>query len=525
MAGVVKVPEKIMPKIKDKLGPNMIFCFVCTFALGLAAHMYKLTNWLPNWDSLVFRYDAQNMIHLGRWFLSAACAASSYYDLPWLCGLLTLLFHAMGAVCVCRIMRLRGKVAAGLTGVVIVTFPTVASLLMYNYIADGYSLAFLFACAAAMLLTEDRVTLPMIAASALLITLSVAIYQAYITVTVMLLLMRLIDCAFFGEDTAAELLKKSALYLVTGLFAGVLYLVLTKLSLWVSGTELSTYQGMKEAMSLSSVNIAAAFYICTHSFVNFFFDFSDGVNAFKVLNCIAFSLIAVLYAGGAVRSGMLRSPSKTFLAAVYVLLLPFGASLLAFVYPSVDYHNLMKMGYCVFYLLLVLGYERIDFLGKKVRCAVSWGILAVCAGLVYVWIVTANVSYHKLGMAYEKSYGTLIRIADRIELTDGNESCEEILIVGTLPGSEDYSAHLSPEMTGTTDGYILRADDESVGQSVVCSALNDYCGKNYRFVSGERKRELLESETVKNMKSWSDKGSVAVFDGVIIVKLGEEDAW
>lgn len=79
-------------------------------------------------------------------------------------------------------------------------------------------------------------------------------------------------------------------------------------------------------------------------------------------------------------------------------------------------------------------------------------------------------------------------------------------------------------MTGTTDGYILRADDESVGQSVVCSALNDYCGKNYRFVSGERKRELLATETVKNMKPWSDKSSVAVEDGVIIVKLGEEDA-
>lgn len=524
MAGVVKVPEKIIPKIKEKLEPNVIICFLCALAFGLAAHMYKLVNWLPNWDSLVFRYDSQNMIHLGRWLLSAACAASSYYDLPWLGGLLTLIFHAGGAVCVCRVMRLKGKPASGIVGAMVVTFPTVTSLLMYNYIADGYSLAFFFSCAAAMLLTEDRVTLLRAVSAAILITLSAAIYQAYITVTVMLLLMHLIDLAFFGEVTAAELFKKSALYLASGISGLAFYLALTKLSLFISGTELTSYQGMREAMSFGGVNISAAVYICTHSFVNFFFDFSDGVNAFKVLNCIAFSLIAVLYAVGIVRSGMLRSPSKTFLAAVYVLLLPFGASLLAFVNPAVDYHNLMKMGYCVFYLLLVLAYERTGIFGEKVRCAASWGILAVCVGLVYVWIVTANVSYHKLGMAYEKSYGTLIRIADRIELAEGAEECNEILIIGALSGSEDYSVQLSPEMTGTTDGYILRADDESVGQSVVCSALNDYCGKNYSFVSGERKRELLATETVKNMKPWSDKSSVAVEDGVIIVKLGEEDA-
>lgn len=160
------------------------------------------------------------------------------------------------------------------------------------------------------------------------------------------------------------------------------------------------------------------------------------------------------------------------------------------------------------------------------RCAVRrrGEYLPFASGLCTSGLVTANVSYHKLGMAYEKSYGTLIRIADRIELTEGAEECNEILIIGALSGSEDYSVQLSPEMTGTTDGYILRADDESVGQSVVCSALNDYCGKNYRFVSGERKRELLATETVKNMKPWSDKSSVAVEDGVIIVKLGEEDA-
>ena len=78
-------------------------------------------------------------------------------------------------------------------------------------------------------------------------------------------------------------------------------------------------------------------------------------------------------------------------------------------------------------------------------------------------------------------------------------------------------------MTGTTDGFIIRADDEVVGQSVLCSALNDYCGKNYKFLSGEEKTELLDKIDTDNVNSWPAKDSVFVFDGVIVIKLGDQE--
>ena len=78
-------------------------------------------------------------------------------------------------------------------------------------------------------------------------------------------------------------------------------------------------------------------------------------------------------------------------------------------------------------------------------------------------------------------------------------------------------------MTGTTDGFILRADDEIVGQSVLCSALNDYCGKNYRFVSGEEKIKLIENIGEKSMSNWPAKDSIFVTDNVVVVKLGDRE--
>ena len=148
-------------------------------------------------------------------------------------------------------------------------------------------------------------------------------------------------------------------------------------------------------------------------------------------------------------------------------------------------------------------------------------VLAVASVAVFNNVIIANVSYHKLNMAYEKSYGTLIRIADRIEQTDGANKCDSILVLGALEGSKAYSSNLPPEITGTTDSYILRADDEIVGQSVLCSALNDYCGKEYKFIAGDTKNDLLKKFDVNSLNNWPEKNSIAIVDNVIVIKLGD----
>ena len=137
------MPEKRLKELYNGISRQQRICFFAAVIFGFITHFYKITNWLPNWDSLVFRYDAQNMLPLGRWFLSFACAASSFYDLPWVNGVLSILFHSLGAVCICRIFDIKKGITAALIGAITVTIPTVASVMMYNYVADGYAAAFL----------------------------------------------------------------------------------------------------------------------------------------------------------------------------------------------------------------------------------------------------------------------------------------------------------------------------------------------------------------------------------------------
>lgn len=509
------MPEQIINKIKKNILPQWKVCFLSAVIIGLIAHLYKITNWLPNWDSIVFRYDAQNMISLGRWFLPVVCAPSSFYDLPFVTGLMAILFYGLGAVCICKIFDVRKNITAALIGALVITFPTVTSVLMYNYVADGYALAFLLSCVAAMLLTKDK---PCYICSAILIALSCGIYQAYITVTIMLLLLSLILELLYKNTDLKNLLCKSLKYLLTGIVGMVLYYILMTILLKITGIALLDYQGFGKATSFKDIDIAGTLYTIKESFFGYFFDFSKGINVFGIINCVIFALTIILYFTDVIKYKL--SISKFILLCICTTLLPVGASVLSFINSSIDYHTLMKMGFVVFYLFLVLQYEKCDSKNSNANTVKSWAILGVSTILIFNHIIIANVSYHKLNMSYEKSYGTLIRIADRIEQTEGAEECNSIFVLGHLPESEAYSAQLSLDMTGTTDGYILRADDEVVGQSVLCSALNDYCGKSYEFVSGKEKEDLLKKIDADSLNSWPDTGSVLVIDNVIVIKLG-----
>ncbi len=515
MYGVVRMPEKTLKKLNTYIQPQWKVCFFAAIIVGLFAHFYKITNWLPNWDSLVFRYDSQNMIALGRWFLPVVCSFSSFYDLPFFNGIVTIIFHALSTACICKILNVQKNVTAFIIGAVIVSFPTVTSVLMYNYVADGYSVAFLLSTVAAMCLTKEK---PRYVLSAIMIALSAGIYQAYITVTVMLVMIDLIDRVIYHNMSTKDIFKRGISIFLSGLAGMVLYYIILKILLVIYQVGLLDYQGLSSSLTLSNIDLAGSLYIIKETFVNCFFQFSDGLNVFTFINIVIFIFTLLHYIKYIFINKIYKTPIKFFILIAMGFMLLIGAGILAFINAQIDYHNLMLMGYSVFYLFFIILYER----GEECSCIKSWAIVIISVVLIFNQVIISNVSYHKAQMAYERSYGVLIRIADRIEQIPNSDKCEKIMVVGALENSKEYSANLPPDITGITDGYIIRADDETVSQSVLCSALNDYCGKNYKFLSGDNKKALMKNRKVEDMPIWPAKDSIKVVDNTIVIKLGVE---
>ena len=513
------MPEKTFKKLNAHILPQWKVCFFAGLLVGLIAHLYKITSWLPNWDSLVFRYDPQNMIAHGRWFLPVACSFSSFYDLPFLNGLIAIVFHALSAVCICKILDIQKKITAFLIGAVIVSFPAVTSVMMYSYVADGYSIAFFLSTLAALFMTQEK---PRYVLAAVLIAFSTGIYQAYITVTIMLVLLKLIDGMIYRGADVRVVFKKSLLMLLTGILGAALYGVVLKGMLTVFSVGLLDYQGIDSSASLSSIDLPASLYVVKETFLKCFFDLSGGINVYVTLNSFILIVTLAYSLGHIVKNKLYKKPTTIIALVILCALLIIGAGALALINAGIDYHNLMRIGYVVFYLFFLVLYEREADTNEKYTCIKCWIVLLSAMTLIANQVVIANVSYHKAQMAYEKSYGVLIRIADRIEQTPKAEGCGRLLVIGALDNSKPYSVNLPPDITGITDGYIIRADDETVGQSILCSALSDYCEKDYEFVSGEEKEMVAQREDVQAMGKWPAKDCIAVIDGTVIIKLGSE---
>ena len=95
-----------MSKLKQE---NIIIPFLTTIVVGLIAHFPVMINNFPNADAMGSLYFDQNMVTSGRWFLTVACGISSYFDLKWVNGVLSLLYLALSAVVLVKFFEVKSK--------------------------------------------------------------------------------------------------------------------------------------------------------------------------------------------------------------------------------------------------------------------------------------------------------------------------------------------------------------------------------------------------------------------------------
>ena len=82
--------------------------------IGLIAHLYMFTNKLPNYDDMLINSFGATF-RLGRWFLWLLGAVAYHldlvYSLPWVNGILSLLFLAVAAMLMVDVLNIKNKIS------------------------------------------------------------------------------------------------------------------------------------------------------------------------------------------------------------------------------------------------------------------------------------------------------------------------------------------------------------------------------------------------------------------------------
>jgi hypothetical protein len=219
--------EKVYREGRWKQTPEFA-AVVSALVYGMLVHLFALTNILNNHDNIASQPGGYGMgVDMGRWFLEVLGRlfdkVGLNYNLPSINGVIYIALLAAAAALLVSALKIRSRISAALIGALFVAFPTVTTTMIYRYTAFFYGVSTLLAVLAVWVLGRFRWS---VAVSALLIGISMGIYQAYVPLTIGLMVLQLILLGLEGAMDAKKLVIRGlwdCLALVLGLglyFAG-----------------------------------------------------------------------------------------------------------------------------------------------------------------------------------------------------------------------------------------------------------------------------------------------------------------
>lgn len=513
--------------IKRHITSQKRTAFFTAVIIGILVHMVVMVSDWPNHDGLASVYFDQNMITSGRWFLTVACGISSYFTIPWIIGILGMIYLGITAAMLADITEVKSNTAAALIGGMLVAFPALASTFAYVFTLDGYMLALLLAVAAVAVTKKYRFGW---IAGAVFLALSLGTYQAYLPFAVMLC-MYMVILTETGKGTVKAKLLNCLHYLYMGIGGAVLYYVILKVLMAIEGKVLDTYQGINSLESSSKAGgIISTVPDMYKDFVSFTLKSKIlGTNVFCVVAFILLVLVALLvFFRSAIEYKWFTKPWLYITVVGMVVVMPLAANIVMVVSPDVNYHLIMRYQWVLFPILLIAFADRFDELlvisnsgsgnkkSKTVTAVAAWILVMASIVMIMCYGIADNIGYSNLNKKYEKTYAYCVRLLDRIEQTEGYYRGIPIAMIGVVSDNEYPSTDLTD---GITDNMIGLSGDYLVYKNLdYQSFMENYLGASLNFLSGDIISDIYYSEEYRKMNSFPADDSVIIVNGIMYIK-------
>ncbi len=516
----MRTPTEVFQMWKKNIKSEWKLAFMAAVVIGLMVHLPMMLSDIPNHDGLDSMYFDQNMITSGRWFLMVACGFSSYYTLPWLIGVIALLWLGVTAALLVEFLEVKDRVTIVLISGLLVTFPALASTFAYVFTMDGYMLALMLAVAAVVCVKKLKYGfLP----GAVCLAFSLGTYQSYLAFTVILCIYGILMLAL-ENGTVKDKFKKALQYLYMGILGVVLYYGILQVLLKLQGKVLDTYQGINSMESgILSGGVSSLLSTILNMYRDFFaFTINGNVLVNNTWSMAAFTLLALLtmfvLLWMTLQKGWWKKLWFWCLLLLAAVGLPVATNIILLITPNVTYHLLMRYQW-VLYLILPISF--LSRYGRKEDVTASWGVLLAGVVLAGNFAVTDNIAYSNLEKRYEKTYAYCVRLLDRIEQTPGYYQGIPIAMIGVV-GDESYpltdiTGKVTSNMIGMNGDVLLYTGDNYK------RFIKHYLGADLNILPAEVMEEIYYSEEYRAMDSFPGENSTQVVDGILYVKTENVD--
>lgn len=495
--------------------------FWMTFCMTLIVHLYKFTNTLPNHDGMYNVYTKQKMVGSGRWALQIACGFSSYYDLPWVTGILSCVFIALTVAVIVKLFHIKNPVVIFLAGGFLASSPATTETFFFQFTADGYMIAMALAAGAVYLSRIGQKRIWQFVLSGVFLCVSCGIYQSYLSFALILAVCHMIYELLHNEYEKREYLRwVLRQVLIFGLSLAAYY-VIWKLSLKISGISMFNYQGMAEVGTISLELIVNGLKSAWSTFNYYFFQLSKDYSwsFYDILNAMMLACFGLGLIVAGIRTKLWQRPWALVLIVLgLVAIVPFAG---IWYLTSLDlfYRPMMLQSLMLLYLLTALLFE--DWTKDLTKNLV--GLLLTV--IVFHNAILANICYFHMNLCYERTYADLVDMMGDIRDMRSEGEFTHLAVVGNRFadvqwGYQDADGELTKEgkfylLSGLLEQNLL-VDADQIG-----GFLRWYTSEDIPSASSATCQELMTREDVQAMPVWPAEGSLKIIDGNLVLKLSE----
>ena len=501
-------------------------CLLATLAWGLVAHAYGFLNGNFSHDSLnAFHATwAENRIKTstGRFFVEAyRFFTRGDVVLPWLIGLLALLWVGLAVYFVVRLLDVESKpVMVLISGIMITNITITAQTAAFIHELDCNCFAMMLAVLAAWLWRRYR-NIPAFALGAVLLMGSMGIYQAYFSTAAALMVFRLLLDLVEGREIKPAFLD--GLRAVAMLLCGaVLYFCASQCIYRITGIsahERPSIFALENIADLPGHLLGLAGETWREYFT--FLRLRTYSEFFKNLNVAEAVLTAVLAVALSLRTKNGRA-ARAVLTAAMAMLMPFAMNFTYFLVDGAS-HELMIYSIWltpVFFLAVLTRTGKAGQLSRDLCIGAGCVLVAL---LLVQNVKLSNAAYMKKDMEAKAALSNMTRVVAQMEQREDYVFGQTpVAFVGTGHASRDNHTEFDKVrfLVGVWETGPVPYDT-SVYYYNAYKAYFDYV-LNYPLVFCEDtvRNELVRTQQVQDMPAFPDKGYMQMIDGVLVVKMG-----
>lgn len=517
----------MMKESKKKVFTTSVLFTLVFYTL---ANGYRSLHTLYAGDSLymIYQNDAGWEISLGRFVQPFLVALRGAVTVPFLISVLTVLWLGLSVYFVVDFLEIKKALSIALVAAVMSCNVTITSLnaTFISYL-DFYILALFLSVFGVWLMKKE--TFLCLATGSLVLSVSLGIYQSYICVSIALVMIyflyKMPDFPSFRK-----LFEKVVRYLLSFAAAAVVYFAVWKIiqkvfNIWTA----DSYNGLASIGDYSQTGIGSILavtyrnvldhFIYPDTFItNTFRGVSMGLFWTYVLRlCNITVIFAILFA---LILSNIKTASKLWqkmLQLLIIILFPFGINIVCVISKGME-HSLMIYAFYFVYVLAIKLTEK--FLphsrdtGRAKRTYAPW-MVALSAIAVLSWsnIVYSNQVYLRGNLQESAAHSIMTRIVYRIE-------SREDYIPGVTPVAFAGVFESSPCISDTEPFNTLSV--YGMGKTTLT-----YPGTDHAYLSYVMNMNLnltqvnSQDEAIRQMPVYPAEGSIALVDGVLVVKISE----